>query len=199
MAQHSAARPVGRPREFDEEVVLEAAMEAFWRHGYEATSLTDLCKATGLHKGSLYQTFCDKHTLFMRALEHYADREFAQTLAVISESSSPLENLKAVVHKVWDDVSDDKGCLMTNSMVELAPHDPQVKELLRQAGEKRFGAMSELIAEAQASEEISSSRDPQSLARQLLVTLAGAATMVKGFMGREQMSAVLDELVDSWV
>lgn len=174
-------------------------MEAFWRHGFEATSLADLCKATGLHKGSLYQTFDDKHTLFMRALQHYSDKEFMQTLSVVSESASPFENLRAVVHKIWSDVSEEKGCMMTNSMVELAPHDPQVKELLGRAGEKRFGAVSKMIAMAKASGEITCSRDPESMARQLLVTLAGAATMVKGFMAKEQMNKVLDDLLDSWI
>ena len=66
MAGVSEHRPVGRPREFDEATVLVAAMEAFWRHGYEATSLADLCRYTGLNKGSLYQAFGDKHQLFMK-------------------------------------------------------------------------------------------------------------------------------------
>ena len=73
MVEAHAKRSVGRPREFDEEAALEAAMDAFWQKGYEATSLSDLCTCTGLHKGSLYQAFGDKHQLFMRALLHYAD------------------------------------------------------------------------------------------------------------------------------
>ena len=48
-------------------------MDAFWAKGFEATSMTDLCSCTGLHKGSLYQAFGDKHTLFMNALKHYSD------------------------------------------------------------------------------------------------------------------------------
>lgn len=174
-------------------------MGAFWRHGYEATSLADLCKATGLHKGSLYQTFDDKHTLFMRALHHYAEKEFGRTLSVISSSKSPIENLRAVIHKIWDDAGNEMGCMMTNSMVELAPHDPEVRELLRRAGSKRFQAMGELITRAQEAGEISSARDADKLTRQLMVTLAGGATMVKGFMQKEQMSDLLDDLVDSWI
>lgn len=57
---------VGRPRQFDEEQVLDAAMKAFWAKGYESTSLADLVEVTGLHKGSLYQAFGDKHTLLDR-------------------------------------------------------------------------------------------------------------------------------------
>ena len=59
MAQKATSRSVGRPREFDEEAALEAAMDAFWAKGYEATSMADLCNCTGLHKGSLYQAFGD--------------------------------------------------------------------------------------------------------------------------------------------
>ena len=62
---------VGRPREFDVEQVLEAAMQAFWANGYEGTSLTDLVAATGLMKGSLYQAFGDKHSLFIQTLNRY--------------------------------------------------------------------------------------------------------------------------------
>jgi len=96
-------RPVGRPREFDEQRVLEAAMDAFWKRGYEATSLAELCKVTGLNKGSLYQAFGDKHSLFMRALAHYEDREYRAVLAVAAESDSPLENIRAAVRKIIED------------------------------------------------------------------------------------------------
>ena len=88
MARPATDRPVGRPREFDEDTVLEAAMEAFWSKGYEATSLAELCTCMGLNKGSLYQAFGDKHTLFMRALKAYADREFRETAAVAFDSVS---------------------------------------------------------------------------------------------------------------
>ena len=83
-------RSVGRPREFDEQTVLAAAMDAFWRKGYEATSLTELCRCTGLNKGSLYQAFGDKHRLFMRSLAHYADMEYREVVAAASKSDSPL-------------------------------------------------------------------------------------------------------------
>ena len=58
-------------------------MDAFWAKGFEATSMADLCCCTGLHKGSLYQAFGDKHTLFMNALKHYSDSEYRETAAVV--------------------------------------------------------------------------------------------------------------------
>ena len=199
MAQAAEHRSVGRPREFDEEAVLDCAMEAFWRKGYEATSLADLCACTGLHKGSLYQAFGDKHQLFVRSLENYAEQAFQEVMSVAFQSDSPLENVKAAIHKICDDVGNDKGCLMINSMVELAPHDPEVKDLLQRIGTQRLRAMADMIGKAQQAGEIREQRDPEKLARQLMVTLAGAATMVKGFLSREDMVEVLDELIDSWI
>ncbi len=83
-------------------------MEAFWRNGYEATSVADLCTCTGLHKGSLYQAFGDKHQLFMRSLKHYSDRTFSETAVVAFQSDSPLENIRAVMHKVVNDAVEDQ-------------------------------------------------------------------------------------------
>jgi TetR/AcrR family transcriptional repressor of nem operon len=191
-------RPVGRPREFDEESVLAAAMDAFWRRGYEATSLAELCRCTGLNKGSLYQAFGDKHQLFMRSLSYYADKEYREVLAVVSETASPLENIRAVVARICDDAGSDKGCMMINSMVELAPHDPEVKAMLQSFGEKRMQGLAGMIAAAQQAGEIRAGQDPRALARQLMMTLAGAAAMAKGFLPGAEIEATFSTLIDSW-
>lgn len=198
MASTHKCRSVGRPREFDEEAVLEAAMCAFWHKGYEATSLADLCDCTGLHKGSLYQTFGDKHQLFMQSLQHYADQAFRDVAAVAFQSDSPLDNIKAVVQKVCQDAGDQQGCMVINTMVELAPHDPEVKAAIKKVGDKRLRMMTDLIDKAQQAGEIRRGPEPYKLARQLLITLAGVAATVKGFLHKDDASEVLDELIDSW-
>ena len=198
MAQTAAQRPVGRPREFDEGAVLEAAMEAFWQKGYEATSLADLCECTGLHKGSLYQAFGDKHQLFMSALQHYVDKEFDEVAAVAFQSDSPLANVRAAVDKICEDAGQEKGCLMINSMVELAPHDPEVKTALKAAGAKRLDAMTEMIDAAQQAGEIRRDIEPAKLARQLMMTMAGAAAVVKGLFSPDEIVEVIHGVIDSW-
>ena len=174
-------------------------MDAFWTKGYEATSMADLCSCTGLHKGSLYQAFGDKHRLFMDALKHYADSEFHETTAVIKESNTPLQNLRAVVNKICDDASGEQGCMMINSVVELAPHDPAVKAALQGFGEQRIRAITQMIAAAQASGEITVKRGPYELARQLMLTMAGGAAMVKGLVSPEEVTETMNDLIDSWV
>lgn len=174
-------------------------MDAFWAKGYEATSMADLCQCTCMHKGSLYQAFGDKHSLFMNALKHYADSEFRETTSVIQGLTSPLEMIRALVNKICDDAGGEKGCMMINSMVELAPHDPAVKTALQGFAEQRMQAVTEMIANAQAAGEITVKRAPEKLARQLMMTLAGAAAMVKGILSPEDIRETMSELIDSWV
>src|SRR5271154_2740530 len=82
-----------RPREFDETVALEAAMECFWQRGYEAPSLRDLTASMGLTAPSLYNAFGDKEELFARALERYLDRTTRDRLHRLPGSLAPQETL----------------------------------------------------------------------------------------------------------
>ena len=174
-------------------------MDAFWAKGYEATSMADLCNCTGLHKGSLYQAFGDKHQLFMSALQHYSDTEFREVAAVAFQSDSPLTNIRAAINKICDDAGGEKGCMMINSLVELAPHDPKVKVALQGFAAQRMRVMTDMIAKAQDVGEISVKTDPYKLARQLMMTLAGGAAMVKGFMLQEEVTEAMSDLIDSWI
>jgi AcrR family transcriptional regulator len=198
MTQTHTGRPVGRPREFDEARVLEAAMEAFWRKGYEATSLADLTECTRLNKASLYRVFGDKHQLFKTALKNYADMEFREVMAVISETATPLENIRAVVDKITTDFAHEKGCLMINSLVELGPHDAEVAQMLQGFAEQRIAALASMIGKAREAGEIRAELEPLKLAHSLMIALAGSAAMAKGFMAREQILDNLEDLIDSW-
>lgn len=198
MVVADANRSVGRPREFDEDKVLGAAMEAFWRRGYEATSLADLCACTGLHKGSLYQAFGGKHELFMRALHHYSECEFRAVMAVAFDSDSPLENVRAIVRRVCADAAQSKGCMVINSMVELAPHDDKVKAAVDGFAEKRLRVMVDMLSKARDAGEIRAELDPEELARQLMVVMAGVAATSKSFLGTDEGIAVIEQLIDLW-
>jgi TetR/AcrR family transcriptional repressor of nem operon len=134
----------------------------------------------------------------MRALNHYSETEFRESMAVAFNSDSPLENLRAVVRKVCEGVEDQKGCLVINSMVELAPHDDDVKAAVNAFGAKRLKIMSEMIAKAQQAGEVRAELDPRALARQLMVTMAGVAATSKSFIGSRDGIAVLNQTIDLW-
>lgn len=92
---------VGRPRQFDENQVLDQAMTVFWTNGYEATSMADLMNATGLHKGSLYQAFGNKHQLFVTALNRYLEEMRAQKNRLLKAAASPWRASKRCYMGCW--------------------------------------------------------------------------------------------------
>ncbi len=193
-------RSVGRPRGFDEGQALEAAMQIFWRKGFECTSMTDLCQCTGLYKGSLYQAFGDKRQLFMRALQHYADTDFDEIAEVLSDEVPPLQNLRALMNSVIEKGKREaRGCFVVSSLIELAPHDKEVRQAIHHSGQKRLDVLVDLISQAQAAGEIRAELPVEKLAKQLMVTVAGGSVLSKGILEQEDVTDILYELIDSWM
>jgi TetR/AcrR family transcriptional regulator, transcriptional repressor for nem operon len=117
---------VPRPRSFDEDQVIDRAMQLFWTRGYEATSVSDLTAELGLHPGSLYRTFGDKHALFLRALGRYRDSQ-ARALAPALLAGGPvLPRLRAAMVgfiKLAAEQEEPRGCLAANTAGERLPAD----------------------------------------------------------------------------
>lgn len=125
-----------RPREFDEDTVLDAATARFWSRGYEATSVRDLAAAMGLTSASIYNAFGDKRALYERALEHYVERGFRARVQRLEHQMPPRDAIVMFFDEVIQlSVKDPhrKGCLIVNSAMELAPHDTQFQRALNGA------------------------------------------------------------------
>jgi TetR/AcrR family transcriptional repressor of nem operon len=86
---------MARPREFDENAVLDAAAQRFWIYGYEATSVRDLAQGMGITGASLYNAFGDKRSLFQRALARYVETSFGDRVSRFERSLPPLDAIKA--------------------------------------------------------------------------------------------------------
>jgi TetR/AcrR family transcriptional repressor of nem operon len=191
---------VGRPREFDVDEALDAAMEAFWAKGYEATSLSDLMSATGLHKGSLYQAFGDKHSLFVQALKRYLGGMLQAKNEVLAKAESPLDGIRGVLHRmveILDDSPCPMGCMAINALVELAPHDDEVRDvMLRHIGHMR-ASMHEVVAKAQAAGQMSKDRPPEVVTAILLTMIAGIGTTIKGPISKAEAHMIADAQLDA--
>jgi AcrR family transcriptional regulator len=124
---------MARPRRFDEERAVDAAMRAFWTAGYEGTSTQDLCDATGLGRSSIYNTFTSKHDLFDRALRRYMTTKNATIFELLDSDESAKTKIRALLQQVIDaPEAEPTGCLVVNSTVELAPRGG--RDLVRRSG-----------------------------------------------------------------
>ena len=114
---------MARHKEFDREEALHRAMEVFWARGYEATSIQDLVEHMRINRQSIYDTFGDKHSLFLQALDRYREIQSRKVFEILDRPGSVKRNLKLLFQEVVDkSLSDEgrRGCLVGNSMSELA-------------------------------------------------------------------------------
>ncbi|MEW2352572.1 TetR/AcrR family transcriptional regulator [Spirillospora sp. NPDC029432] len=184
---------MARPRNFDEDRAVEAAMHAFWTAGYEATSTQDLCAATGLGRSSIYNTFRSKHDLFERALRRYMEIKDASTLAALEGEGTFRERIAGLLRQmIEEECRDGIGCLVVNSGIELAPRDPVVAGLLRRNYERRLETLRAVIEEARLAGEIDAGRDARELAHFVIATISGIRVAARSGAGREALEAVAE-------
>ncbi len=144
----------GRPRKAEPQVALAAAMNAFWEKGFEATSMSDLTEATGLHKASLYKTFGDKHQLFVSALKLYFDKTAEAQKTSRTGEISPINAIRKSVSSTIDQCAEGKGCLAVNSLIEVAPFDSEIDRILKQFRQRLENQLVRLVEDAKQQDQI---------------------------------------------
>ena len=196
---NEVANPVGRPRSFDEAETLGAVMDVFWRQGYEATSMADLMAATGLHKGSLYQAFGDKHSLFIRSLREYIDQLAANMKRCLTGAKRGVDGLRDSMYCQIDiSLNEDgssNGCMALNTLVESAPHDPEVMSVLEKAFAMRIKLIGETVARAQAEGDLRTDLPRERLTLMLATFEAGLMAEIKGPLGRKDARALVEDFL----
>lgn len=172
----------GRPREFDPDVVLEKAMEAFWERGYESTSIADLLEVTGLQKGSLYKAFGDKHSLYLASLRRYLTAGHERAREALQTTGSAREALANWYECMTSDCSRDgsRGCFGINAMVELGDQDEQVASLVDVHLKLLNGLLESVVERGQSRGEFRRDVPAPELADFLGVFLAGLNARSRG-------------------
>jgi TetR/AcrR family transcriptional repressor of nem operon len=179
-----------RPREFDETSALNAAMECFWRRGYEATSLRDLTAAMGLTAPSIYNAFGDKQQLFGRALEQYLEHTTRERLRRLQEELPPKEAIQRFFAEIVDHSINDrqcKGCFLVNSALEVAPHDAKCRAVIAAQFENIETFFRQCILAGQADGTISPDIEAGDVARLLLGVLLGIRVLARTMPRRENL------------
>ncbi|MFK4470744.1 TetR/AcrR family transcriptional repressor of nem operon [Paenibacillus sp. RC73] len=171
-----------RPREFDEEKALDAAMQLFWEKGFEATSLSDLTSKMEIQRPSIYAAFGDKKQLFEAALRKYTKSHAAYVRASLQSNSSAKEAFcnffEGVVAEEYEE-GPNRGCFCINTMVELAPHDEKFEILTREHQMYLSAVFQENIERGIRSGELEAETDAKALAQTLVSLLIGITVMMK--------------------
>lgn len=171
---------MARPAEFDRSEVLNKAMEIFWRTGYIATSVTDLVHATNLKPGSLYGAFNSKRGLFLEVIDNYANRSLTRISECMEQSDSAIDAVAHFFSCMCKELENDelgKGCLMINTLLELATEDDDIRikvtEYLNRIEHHFYVA----LENARLNGEIKPDTDCNSLAKMLMTGIWGLRVM----------------------
>ena len=172
---------MARHKEFNPDKALEQAMQLFWLQGYEATSVQNLCDHMGLKKGSLYDTFGNKRSLFLAALDRYRKlNDFSASN--FEEFGSAKMVIEALFNELVDlSVEDElcRGCFVVNTIVELASSDPTFAQIGASVQQEYEALFYHLLLTAEATGEIAPNQDLISLARFLTSAMFGLRVTAK--------------------
>lgn len=172
----------GRPREFNDISVIDSAMEAFWIKGFEECSTEDLCKSTGLGRGSLYNAFGSKHNLYKQALLRYYTLGHQANMEILERPGPIKDRLRALMEAVIDiDMNDPvrRGCLAINAAIERGGKDPEIARVVSHHFASLEQALCHILELGQRSGEITSNRPALELARFFRCSFYGLRVLSK--------------------
>lgn len=187
-----------RTKTFDIDEVLDKAIMVFWSKGYEASSIPVLEKSMGIKRQSLYDTFGDKHRLFLSSLKRYHDQIIVKNFSTLFTATSPKQAIKDYFYQRVEDINDPNvidGCLVTNSLTELGLSDKEVKNQTKHTLDYMEHAFYEAIKRAQELGEIDSKKDATLMATQLLNNAQGLFVMSKSGMAYEKLKILTNQFL----
>ena len=184
---------MARPREFDPDTALERATQVFWSKGYEATSLDDLCAATGLGRSSLYATFGDKRELYLRSLDRYEESAAARIAEALNRPLPFRESFAAFLSRYIDDIvagPGRRGCFIGNCAAELARNDREAAQQVKRGLQRLEATFREALARAKSRGDLNPAADIDALARFIMAGMQGLRLVGKANPDR----ATLDDI-----
>jgi len=184
---------MGRPREFDEDAALDAAMCVFWEKGYEGTSLDDLTEAMQINRSSLYSTFVDKESLFRRVIERYQAGPLSFIHQALHQPTARgvVENLLRSTVRFLNDGSHPRGCLSLQGGMACGSGNEEVNQALLDWRNQGLLYIQKRMQRAKAEGDLAKDVDPKDLARLVVILLNGLSVQaVNGATVAEMNRAV---------
>lgn len=170
-------------KQFNTDEALGKAMEAFWSHGYEATSMQDLVNCMGINRGSIYSTFGDKRALFVQALRRYDTIHRYDWAETLGRSHAPVQAIVGIFDEAIDvalDRGGRSGCLLVNTALELSPHDEEISEIVENAFSEMETFFTRKVQEGKDCGDVPAHVEPVEAARALLSLFIGLRVLACG-------------------
>lgn len=191
---------MARPAEFVRQDVLEKAMEVFWRTGFTGTSVTDLVKATNLKPGSLYGAFQSKRGLFMEVIDTYAQNSLTRVSTCLLNNDSPIAAIQDFFKRFSQDIAMDeigRGCLMVNTMLELATEDDEIREKITNYLDQIESMFAQTLTRAKEKGELAAQASPEELAKFMMANIWGMRVMSSTRPDTTTYTAIINNVLNA--
>jgi TetR/AcrR family transcriptional regulator, transcriptional repressor for nem operon len=183
---------MARPKEFDPASALDKAMRLFWHSGYEDTSLEALMRKMGIARQSLYDTFGDKRSLYLKALAHYRDQTNSQMKKMLKEIPSVKDGFAKLLYGLAAETREQhgRGCLLLSANLQGDTRDAVLRDFLQDNQVKVEAIFVEALRRAQTEGELATKEDPEAVARFFVVTIQGMRALARLTSDRKALEQV---------
>lgn len=193
----------GRPRNFDENAVLDRALEVFWQRGFQGASLSELTDAMGLNKPSLYAAFGDKEALYLKTLQRYVAREISRHAQILDDETDGRVAVAAFLRSMAAMLTDPKlpgGCFIINGTADCGgPDTPaNIEHALRDALQNGEEKLRTRLQRAQREGQLPKDARAGDLAAVFSSLLAGLAVFAKGGATRAKLNTIIAVAMSVW-
>jgi TetR/AcrR family transcriptional repressor of nem operon len=188
---------MARPKSFDEDLVLDRAVQLFRERGFEATSMADLEAHLELGRQSLYNAFGDKHALYLKALDRYQRRVSDTMLAELEAPDAGIGALRRWLESSVEALTATgarAGCLVVNSLVER-PDDPPTVARCGSARRRVAAAVQAALTRAKSRGEISPERDVEGLTAMIVAHSYGLSVLARAGVPVSDLRAASEALM----
>jgi AcrR family transcriptional regulator len=191
---------MARPKNFDENEALDAAMKLFWTHGYEGTSLTQLTGAMGINRPSLYATYGNKEELFRRAMDRYAAGPGAAVAAALEAPTARevVERMMRVYAEAPSQQGRPRGCLLINGALRCSDESETVREDVAKRRAATHLALKKRLERAQREGDLTKDVSANELARFVWAVLSGMAVQASDGATTAQLRQVAAMAMKAW-
>jgi AcrR family transcriptional regulator len=181
---------MARPKEFDVDSAVEAAIAVFREHGFEGSSAQMLVDAMGIGRQSLYDTFGDKWGIYRAAVQRYSQDEVRMHVGLLASRERAIDGIRAMLDRVVGEA--DQACLGLGATVEFGCTRPELVKLREASSATLARAVKDALAKARAQGDVAADLDLDHLATFLITTISSIRLAARAGARPEQISALVD-------